>query len=420
MKILMVATNYNAPVGGGGQKSLKVLAESLIDAGHSVSVAALAHGKPGVSEVNGVAVHYLPIRNLYRPTDADRPATIARFAWHALDMFNPLAARDFKSVCQEERPDIVHSHVISGLSVSVWNAARSLGLPVVHTLRDQYLLCPRSTMFKGERPCAGQCGDCKAMRLPHRRLSNQLTGVIGVSDFILDRHIQSGFFTNVPVRSVVFNARDPDTIGLDRKSAFSKDPAHPLRFGFIGSIAPNKGIEYLLQTFKTAAPSATELWIAGTGVKAYQDYLMQEYTSSRVHFLGRVAPRDFYPQVDVVVVPSLWHEPLGMVVAEAFAFGKPVIGSRRGGIPEMIRHGENGFLFDPEQPDELARLIALVAADPFGFEKMGAVARESASPFFDTARYVKEHVAIYEEAIKIRDPSASLSARTRSALERRR
>jgi glycosyltransferase involved in cell wall biosynthesis len=111
-----------------------------------------------------------------------------------------------------------------------------------------------------------------------------------------------------------------------------------------------------------------------------------KHMDQRVRFVGRVEPRDFYPQVDTVVVPSLWNEPLGMVVAEAFAFGKPVIGSRRGGIPEMIRDGENGLLFEPDEPGELIRCLRRIHNDAALRANLTANTWPSSRYFMDLAR----------------------------------
>jgi glycosyltransferase involved in cell wall biosynthesis len=83
-----------------------------------------------------------------------------------------------------------------------------------------------------------------------------------------------------------------------------------------------------------------------------------------VRFLGFTRAEEFYRQLDVLVVPSLWHEPFGMVVIEAFAHGVPVVGSRRGGIPEIVGDGRTGLLFEPDAPGELRDALAALVADP--------------------------------------------------------
>lgn len=397
MKILMVATNYDAPVGGGGQKSLRTLVDALVLEGHDVVVAALAHDEPGIKEVNGVKVHYLPVRNIFRPVDSVQRAAPARILYHTLDVFNPWAEADIRKICREERPDIVHTHVITGLSVSVWKAARSLGIPLVHTLRDQYLLCARSTLFRNGKQCIKRCTDCRIFRARHQAWSNYPTGVIGISRFILDGHLQRGYFAETPVKEVIYNAREKSALGID-EGLGAGEQRSSVRFGYIGTLAPSKGVELLLQAFNTLAMPDAQLWIAGTGNGVYDSYLHQKYASEKVKFLGRVKQKEFFPYVDVVVVPSMWDEPLGMVVAEAFAFGKPVIGARRGGIVEMIADGENGLIFDPIQSNALEKTMAYICENN-NLANMSHRAKKSADVFLDVSMYAYVHRCLYEKVL---------------------
>jgi glycosyltransferase involved in cell wall biosynthesis len=102
-----------------------------------------------------------------------------------------------------------------------------------------------------------------------------------------------------------------------------------------------------------------------------------------------------------MVVPSMVHESLGMVVAEALAFGKPVIGSRRGGIPEMIREGENGLLFEPDTPGDLIAALRQLAADADVRHRMGEAAKRSARPFLDRDGWLEAYLGVYEQIMNM-------------------
>lgn len=97
-----------------------------------------------------------------------------------------------------------------------------------------------------------------------------------------------------------------------------------------------------------------------------------------------------------MVVPSLWHDTFPGVVFEALAFGKPVVGARRGGIPEMIHAGENGLLFEPDRPEELVAALRRLAGDTALRARMGQAARASARPFLDWDGWMAQYHAIYE------------------------
>lgn len=107
-------------------------------------------------------------------------------------------------------------------------------------------------------------------------------------------------------------------------------------------------------------PAARALWYSQDSYNPWmQGYLRQVIAAEKAS--GDQYAQSGYPQVAVAVVPSLWNESFGMVVAEAMAFGKPVIGARREDIPEMIVDEVNSILFDPDNPD-----VMLMALKKFG------------------------------------------------------
>src|SRR5262249_38354253 len=134
---------------------------------------------------------------------------------------------------------------------------------------------------------------------------------------------------------------------LDRAAAENGAESDRIRFGFLGQLRPVKGIEELVDAFLSLPSGSAELLIAGKGDAAYER-LLKAKTAERddVRWLGFVDPQQLLNEIDVLVVPSLWQEPLGLVILEAFAHGRPVIGSQRGGIPELITR-ETGWLYDP-------------------------------------------------------------------------
>ena len=383
MKVLFLNA-YDDPAvsGGGAEMTLHHLTQGLLSRG--IEPVILATGsEPGLKlcERNGVRIWRAGLRNLYWPQAKARPHPLRRMAWHVLDSYNLAMQPLLRRVLQTEKPDVVSIHNLPGWSVASWETIASLGIPSVQVLHDMYLICPKATMRTTQGNCAEQCASCCLLRLPHRSVSNRLSAVVGVSRFILDRFVEQRYFHDVHIKRVIHNARDLEELGV--KVATIRPASAPLRFGYIGRLDPSKGVELLLEAFCKDASVDAELWIAGSGRSDYEQSLRSQWASERVRFLGRVAQRDFYPKVDVIVVPSLWEEPLGMVVAESMSFSKPVIGSRRGGIPEIIQDGENGLLFEPNNDGELKEAIRRLARDPDLRFRMGKAARISAEPFLD-------------------------------------
>lgn len=358
MNIVIVATMYAPFPGGGAERVVRLQAETLAARGHAVHVLTL--GEPGSgavhAELEGVHVVRLGIRNLYYPGTCE-PAMLTRVAWHARDFANLAMARAAREQVASLAPDIVVCHNIAGWSAAIWPALRSLRVPIVQVLHDQYLRCVRSTMFASDR-CSSPCLSCRAMRLPHRRLSRVPDAVVGVSRFVLESHLDAGYFRDVPVRTFIHNVSH-----LDPRGRSMPPLAGPqIVFGFIGGLAAIKGIEPLLSAFRASARPDWRLRVAGTGESRYVEQLRAAHRDPRIEFLGRQDPADFFPGLDVTVVPSLCEEALGNVVFESLIHGRPVIASRRGGIPELVEDGDSGLLFEPEEEGAMARALESFAA----------------------------------------------------------
>lgn len=400
MKILHLNT-FDDPVdGGGAEVVLWELIRGLASAGHA-NVLLATCDQPGLqrTERGGIPIWRAGLRNLYWPGNRIPKGAALRAMWHAFDSYNLWMQDHLLRVLRTERPDVVTVHGLSGWSAASWKTIQSQGIPIVQVLHDHYLLCPRATMFKKGRTCEKQCTSCHLLRIRHRNLSNALSAVVGVSRYILDRHMALGYFQDVALRQVIHNVRSPGALGLDEPSPVRESPTG-LRIGFIGQLVPGKGVDILIGAFKAAVLPDAELWIAGSGKPDYEASLRKNAASTPVRFLGRVPPRDFYPQVDIIVVPSLWHESLGLVVAEALAFGKPVIASKRGGIPEMIKDGETGLLFDPNRPEDLQESLHRLGSDRAMRIRMGKMAKISSTNFLDVTRWVDGYIGIYRQLDK--------------------
>lgn len=398
MQITLVNSLYDEGSTGGAERSVRLLAEGLQRRGHNVSaVVGKAEGPVERKTVSGVVVYYVATHNIYWPFDADRGRRRwhERLTWHVLESVRLSSRPEWRAIFRRLNPDIVHTNNLYGISVAIWKTLTQIGLPVVHTLRDYYLLCPRS-MFDGEENCAGQCLKCKPLSAPRKMVAQSVQGVVGISQFILREHVRHGFFANTGVKRVIPNAvRIPSKVDSRIKS--SND--NGLRVGFIGRLVRRKGIEELLDVFVNDELPRMSLKVAGDGPEGFVDYLRGQYENERMSFVGYTDIESFYPSVDVLVVPSLWEEPFGRVVVEAFAYGVPVIVSSRGGLPELVEEGKTGFVFDPEEPDELRKLLSRLAHDRTLLRNLGSEALRRANAF-KVERCVESYVEVYREVVE--------------------
>jgi glycosyltransferase involved in cell wall biosynthesis len=141
------------------------------------------------------------------------------------------------------------------------------------------------------------------------------------------------------------------------------------------------------------------LYIAGSGSVIYEATLKKKYEDPRVYFVGYVKGEEFYPSLDATVVPSLWDEPLGMVVAESLMYGIPVIASRRGGIPEMVVDNKNGLLFEPQGHELGHSLQQFVSVLPDWRVRSEAI-RRNAKHFQDMSAWILEWRQIYNSVAR--------------------
>ena len=390
MKILYINTLYSPHIAGGAELSLKLLAEGIQAVGHGVAVLSLVpEGKLHSEIVDGIKVYRTGISNSYWPFTSHRQPTFRRLAWHLRDRHNPAVTATVQQVLALERPDLVSCHNLSGWSIAVWEAVRQAGIPVVQVLHDLYLLCPNSNMFRNGIPCTRQCRSCQLLRMGHRERSATVQAVVGISKSILQRFTAAGYFRGVKT-AVIYNARSI--------------PAPPvrhghqgtLRFGFIGTLSAVKGVAWLIRSFRQLRISAT-LDIAGRGKETHEEELKALASEdTRIRFRGYVNPADFYQDMDVLVVPSLWEEPLGMVAIEGLANRLPVIATNMGGLRETVQHEHNGLLCNPADEHSLRDAMLRLYEDHELYNRLAAAARPSVDSFLQPARMVGE----YEQLLK--------------------
>lgn len=127
-------------------------------------------------------------------------------------------------------------------------------------------------MYRQGRNCVNQCADCRVFRQPHRALSRKVAAVVGVSQYVLERHRALGYFEGVPFQRVIHNARAPGALGFGDGIAAKSHAG--LRFGFIGRLDVIKGIDPLIDAF-LAAELLLSLFFARGTLLRWPRYWMQ-------------------------------------------------------------------------------------------------------------------------------------------------
>jgi len=167
---------------------------------------------------------------------------------------------------------------------------------------------------------------------------------------------------------------------------------------FVGVLEKVKGIEYLIEAFSKIEKEFPQfkLVLIGKGSKRKNlEYLISNLKlSDKVEFKGKLSleeTKNVMKNCYCLVLPSL-SEGLGRVLMEAMALGKPVIGSNVGGIPDLIKDGENGFLFEPKNSDQLTEKLRILLRDKNLAIEMGKKGREFIKENFSDEKYIENYI----------------------------
>jgi glycosyltransferase involved in cell wall biosynthesis len=394
MRVAIIASLLPGDTKGGAERYVRLLSLALAR-DHEVAVLSGSR-RP---ELDGIPVIRLP-----RLPQLEEEARLpARVLWHALDQWLPhvhvAVARELKRLA----PDVVSTHHPQGMSAAVFTGVASSGVPHVHTAHDLNLLCARTSMTRDGRFCGGGCASCRIQRAIRGRAARlSLARLIGVSNYICRRHVEGGIVESDRAVTIRLGAR-PGTKRVRRA-----DDAVAL--GFIGTLAPHKGILTLLHAFDQADASL-RLVIAGSG-PCEPDVVAAAERNPRVRYVGHVeaATKDaFFDELDVLVIPSEWEEPATFVAVEAAVRGIPSVVSDRGGLPET----PESCSFRSGDPIDLLRAVRSFVDEPERLEQASTRLIEQ-SQEFEWDRHMRDIERLLDDVVaERRAPDTALSSPAR-------
>ncbi|MBU0628104.1 MAG: glycosyltransferase family 4 protein [Nanoarchaeota archaeon] len=313
-------------------------------------------------------------------------------------MYSFEAKGEIEKLIKREKPDVAHIHQISHqISPSILHSLKKMNVPVVYTLHNYNLICPNSLLFIESR--CKTCSDCKGGNYFNVIFNKCMKDSFLASFLVMLRmyfHRIIRIFDNVDVfiapsrfmknKCIEFGV-DKGSIMLlpyfinvnDYKPSF-KNHGYVLYFG---RLVKEKAVHTLLESVKG---TGAKLFIAGTGPEEENLKKFSEKCRVNTMFLGSVGGEELKEVIrnsSFVVVPSIYYDNLPVSIFESFALGKPVIGSRIGGIPELVEDGKTGFLFEPGNHKELRKKIMRLLNNPDLVIKMGKNARSIAEEKFN-------------------------------------
>ena len=319
------------------------------------------------------------------------------------------ARRKLEALIRDKKPDVAHLHNIAHqISPSIIGLLRKHGIPVVQTLHDYKLACPAYLMIVRGRLCdacvGGKYYNVLLKRCTHASL---LASSVACAEMYLHRLAGTFSKVNAFVCPSQFMMEVMKRAGIDARKLFhiphfidltQYDPSYggSGSFIFVGRLSEEKGVSVLLQARRSVKDF--KLLVAGEG-ELREKLEATVSNDSGVLFLGFL-PRERLARVwrdaAFTVVPSVCYENFPYAILESFAFGKPVIATRIGGMPELVRDGESGFLVEPGNVAELTEKISYMISRPEEVSRMGRLARLSAQDKYSTEAHYESIMNLYE------------------------
>lgn len=342
MRIALISSLYEPFGQGGSERSTRELAEGLAARGHQVLVVALVppgRGGDQPEEIAGVTVVRLEsagVRQIF--PGVPRGSWLQR-RWHQVAEWHRVpVGRKLARVLEDYQPDVVHTALVSGFGAIVWKVARRY--PLVHTIRDYYLVCARTAAFRDGKACESQCASCRFMRIETRRALRDADLVAAVSGYILQRHFDWDSLPGDMRTEVVY---DRPVVAAPKRAAAG--PASVV--GCIGKLGEFKGTFVLLDAMAMIDDPDLRLVIAGPGEPDEVNRVLSAAAQDpRIRYAGVQDVVEFLESVDIVAAPAQLNEPFGRTPYEGALAGKHVIVSRRGGLPEVVQGYPNAHFVD--------------------------------------------------------------------------
>jgi glycosyltransferase involved in cell wall biosynthesis len=357
--------------------------ELLTGNGHEVIDFAMEHPR----NVDSTYGEFFAPRREY--TDASRPVILR--GRDAVSSIYSLAARKrLRRLLGHTRPDVAHMHIIyHQLTMSIVDELARAEVPMVMTLHDYKIGCPAYVLYRDGHPCHDCTGGAFHNAVRHKCIKGsrsasvlagveaalcRLTGKYGKIDAYV---CPSAFVGNVAIETgisaerihVIPNFLPGSEVGQPVGSLVDSP-----RFFFAGRLEEVKGIDDLVEAFRTGDPSMGTLVIAGAGGGLEAKVRQAAAELHNVEYLGRLSREEVLQQLRrsrAAVLPSRWEENNPMSVLEARTVGVPVIVSDRGGLPEMVADGVDGKVFGAGDIIGLRAAIEALAADRAAAEALG-------------------------------------------------
>ncbi len=295
--------------------------------------------------------------------------------------YNYDAVSKLEKLIKKEKPDIAHLHNIAHqLTPAIINVLKKFNIPIVQTLHDYKLICPNAMLYNKNGEChkclGGKYHNCFLNSCMHNSRAKSFLGM-------MEAYLNNKIYQNVDlfIAPSRFMKEVCVKFGLDEKRIvvlnnflsddWFKNQAPPDFVNtknsdylfYYGRLTAEKGVTMLIDAFAQSKNNDLKLVIAGTGpLEAQLKQKIHELALgdkiSMIGFSKDQELQNIIKNAKAVLMTPLWSENMPYTLLESMALGKIVVSARVGGMPEMIQEGENGFLFQAGNTQELSQKIA--------------------------------------------------------------
>jgi len=362
MRVILVNKFY---YNRGGDCIYTLRLESLLKRnGHEVAIFSMQHKENFVNRYSDYWVSNIDFNNK-NPKDIIRSVSRPLYSREVINKFNKLL-NDFL-------PDVVHlNNVHTHISPIISNIAQKRKIPIIWTLHDYKLICPNYLFYRDEEVCelcsenlrsvikmkcikknllGSMLAYWESKKWNRNILENNTNIFISPSKFLKNKMMDSGFVSNKIVQ--IYNSIS--FTDIDKKKLV-EDHLKSDYYVYFGRLTKEKGIETLLNA--ACMLKDFKLKIFGSG--PLEEKLKKQFNYEHIQFYGHKSWAELKVELlnaKFFVIPSEWYENNPLSIIEAFSLGLPGIGSRIGGIPELIQNNFTGLLFAPKNVSELSEKI---------------------------------------------------------------
>lgn len=349
--------------------------------------------------------------------EAENYKGLSRLTLFANSVWNGRTREQFATLLRRVRPDIVHVHnTFVMISPSIFKACRDAGVPVVQTLHNYRLFCPAHNFLRNGVPCE-DCVTRSLLSSVRHRCYRGSAGATAAVATMLTIHHARGTYTGDVDRHIALTdfARakfvecglPPEKVVV--KPNFVDHSARHRELGtcgvFMGRITPEKGLATAIAAW-ALLPARMELKIIGDGpaLDGYKS-LVKKHALGNITFLGRLPRKQALEHLSgarFLLFPSEWYESFPMTILEAYAHGLPVLASRMGVMPEIVKEGQTGLLFEPRSADSLARTVQKIWDRPDLLSTFGQNAYAEYENLYTAESNYRQLITIYEDVLEAR------------------